>query len=294
MKIGKKSEINSDRHKEYFYELLNQCTNYSCIYTDGSKEDHRVADAMVCGRSSSQSRLPDLSSIFSAEAKAILLALDFIERSNHDKFVIFSDSLSCLQAIHGTNLKNPRIMDILEKCHFLSLANRDVDFCWLPSHVGISGNERADTAAKAALHLNISAFQSPYTDYKQTVTVFFTNIWQNHWNNITFNKLQPIKGTIGETKFKNISKRRDVIALHRSRIGHTHLTHSYLLKAEDQPQCIPCQCSFSVEHILLHCGDFAMSRQKFYNVSSLQELFNSVSPCQVLNFLKEIQLYHKF
>ena len=44
-------------------------------------------------------RLPDCASIFSAESQAIMLALDFIEVSQHDKFAIFSDSISCLQAI---------------------------------------------------------------------------------------------------------------------------------------------------------------------------------------------------
>ena len=48
-------------------------------------------------------RIPDGSSIFTAEAKAIDLALDLIadcETSN--KFIIFSDSLSVLKSIDHT------------------------------------------------------------------------------------------------------------------------------------------------------------------------------------------------
>jgi hypothetical protein len=42
-------------------------------------------------------RLLDHSSIFSAEARAILLTLGAAEQSTYDRFVVLSDSLSCLQ-----------------------------------------------------------------------------------------------------------------------------------------------------------------------------------------------------
>ena len=45
-------------------------------------------------------RIPDDSSIFTAEAKAIDLALDFIRTCDaNNKFIIFSDSLSVLKVI---------------------------------------------------------------------------------------------------------------------------------------------------------------------------------------------------
>ena len=63
-------------------------------------------------------RIPDDSSIFTAEAKAIDLALDFITDANN-KFIIFSDSLSVLKAMNHTSSKNPQIQKLLEKCHEL-------------------------------------------------------------------------------------------------------------------------------------------------------------------------------
>ena len=60
------------------------------------------------------------SSIFTAEAKAINLALDFINEWNlKDKFIIFSDSLSVLQALNHTS-KNPQIQKLLIKHHTIS------------------------------------------------------------------------------------------------------------------------------------------------------------------------------
>jgi ribonuclease HI len=294
LNTGNKASVSSEILKQKFCILVSKYQDFCRIYTDGSKEGSQVAAAMVHKRTSLQCRLPDHASIFSAEAKAILLALGFIEDFNSTRFVIFSDSLSCLQAIRNAKWSNPLIRDILERCHFLSLFGKDIHLCWVPSHVGISGNERADASAKCALQMEISDCRIPHTDYKQKVNTYFTNVWQTRWDAIPFNKLQPIKGVVGETKFACTLKRRDELVLHRARIGHTHLTHCYLLKAEDQPQCIPCQCSFSVEHILLQCSDFAYSRQKYFNVGSLQELFNTIPVFKILDYLREIELYQRF
>ena len=144
------------------------------------------------------------------------------------------------------------------------------------------------------LRLAISELRIPHSDYKRLVNLYFSNRWQKRWDDIVFNKLQPIKPVLGETKLKNVFKRRDEIVLHRARIGHTYLTHGYLLRAEDQPQCTSCQCTLSVEHILLRCPSFELTRQKYFKVGSMAELFNTTPPCKLVDFLRVIQLYEKF
>ena len=68
--------------------------------------------------------IPDDSSIFTAEAEAVDLALDFIRTCyTNDKFIIFSDSLSVLKAMNHTSSRNPQIQKLLDKCHEL-LAKR--------------------------------------------------------------------------------------------------------------------------------------------------------------------------
>jgi len=44
----------------------------------------------------------------------------------------------------------PLVGMVIRKCVFLS-SKKKIVFCWVPSHVGIRGNEKADLAAKAAL-----------------------------------------------------------------------------------------------------------------------------------------------
>ena len=77
------------------------------IYTDGSKRGDRAAAAAVMNGHAYIERLPDKASIFSAELHAVFLALDHVETSDKDKFVIFTDSQSCLQSIKGQEWKNP-------------------------------------------------------------------------------------------------------------------------------------------------------------------------------------------
>jgi kelch-like protein 2/3 len=108
------------------------------------------------------------------------------------------------------------------------------------------------------------------------------------------NKLHAFRPTVGRTSITMLAKRRDDIVLTRARIGHTYLTHAYLLRGEQIPQCVPCNCVLTVKHILINCIDYAHIRQNFYDVPDLKTLFEGVSPPQLLNFLKEIDLFKQF
>ena len=66
--------------------------------------------------------------------------------------MIFSDSLSSLQAIIGShNGSKADVLDVSEELHRLYLSGKSVEFCWIPSHVGIKGNETVDFLAKRAV-----------------------------------------------------------------------------------------------------------------------------------------------
>ena len=133
----------------------------------------------------------------------------------------------------------------------------------------------------------------PYTDFKPNINSYLTSKWQSSWNNASFNKFRTVKPTLGEWQKGYRPVRREEAVLSRCRIGHTHLTHSYLLKNEDQPECIPCQSPLTVKHILIECVDFAPTRSLYYDVDSLYDLFEKVSCDNILSFLKHVGLYYK-
>ena len=82
-----------------FLEIKPQYEDIS-IYTDGSKQYNKVGCASVHKQETAKIRLPDHSSIFSAEAIALNIALCSIQYNINKKFIVFSDSMSVLQTLN--------------------------------------------------------------------------------------------------------------------------------------------------------------------------------------------------
>ena len=268
-------------------------SGYEFIYTDGSK-DVRVASAAVMEDHAYTERLPDKSSIYTAELNALYLALDHVETSTEKNFVIFSDSKSSLQSLSTRDWKNPMVRNILERFYRLCYQDRKiVVFCWVPSHIGIKGNEKADTAAKEATKLKIVHDKIPFTDFRCYINRYIRIYWQVKWDELENNKLRAAHPHIGLWTQAFRKSRREETVLTRLRIGHSYLTHSYLLKSEDQPECIPCNCPLTIKHIMLDCIDFSNTRSKYYEVNNMQELFETINATTILNYIQDIGLFHK-
>ena len=71
------------------------------------------------------------------------------------------------------------------------------------------------------------------------------------------------------------------------------MTHSYLLKGEQPPECIPCNSILSVKHLLIECTDLAPYRDKYFHFDSLKALFDTVKLESLFEFLKEVNLFKK-
>jgi len=60
------------------------------------------------------------------------------------QFIVFSDSLSALQAIKNFDVDNHLVMLIVGKHLRVEKFGKHVELRCIPSHVGITGNEKAD------------------------------------------------------------------------------------------------------------------------------------------------------
>ena len=229
------------------------------------------------------------SSIFTAEARAIDLALNIISKSKHKKF-IFSDSLSAFLSLRNKKFQNPLIIELLSRLD--SMSNRkEIIICWTPSHIGVRGNERKNSAAKSALDLTPDKSRIPYTDLKPKINKFLHTKWQQKWSNNIHNKLFQIQPTLGEWRPAS-RKSRGQVVISQLRIGHTRLTHSFILKQEPL-QCLAYQTTCTVKHILIECRAFTVIRKQFFKVNSLTDLFENIKIDDILSFLRETELYQK-
>ena len=277
---------------EKYDAIRNQYADYSFIYTDGSKDDSYVSCATVTSDETYRIRLPTHASIFTAEITAIDLALDHIFDSEDNKFVIFSDSLSSLLALKSSNIDNPLVLNLLLKLSTLS-NNNTIIFCWIPSHIGISGNEQADKAAKSALRLDIFDMLIPASDFKPCIQKCIKDIWQESWTSDKFNKLRSVMPVLGSWSPMPRQHRREEIVITRCRIGHTKLTQSYLFEKVEQPECVFCFTPYTIQHILIDCVDLNLVRQRHFTATNMKYLFQNVCTDSIINYLKEINVFYK-
>jgi len=140
-----------------------------------------VASAVVTRNSAKTVRLPNKASIFRDELYAITPAMDLIRRSNDTKFVIFSDSMSSLETLRGLKMELDLVFKTSNTTDLIN-AGKTIKFCWIPSHVNIPGNERADSAAKAALCLHVTSMKLPACELIRHVSKFCLEEWQHIWN----------------------------------------------------------------------------------------------------------------
>ena len=170
-------------------------------------------------------------------------------------------------------------------------SHKKIILCWIPSHNGVSGNKRADLAAKLTSDLSPEVLSIPYTVLKPTISKFLHTKWHQWWDINIHNKLFQIQPTLGEWRPAFRKSRREQVVISWLCIGHTRLTRTFILQQEPQPQCLTCQTTCTVKHILIECWAFAVIRKRFFKVSSLTELFKNVKIDDDLSFLQETGLY---
>ena len=106
----------------------------------------------------------------------------------------------------------------------------------MPSHVGIVGNQKMDAAAKAVLLRRVNNTPIPFGNFKKHINVLMKTKRQSEWDEAISNKLHAIHPQLGlwPRGFRIIRHVESVLA--RIRIGHTYMTHCFLLKRVDPPQ----------------------------------------------------------
>ena len=220
------------------------------IYTDGSKTNTGVGFAVVFPYKTIKGTLQQECSIYTAELTAILAALNEIENSTSKNWVINTDSRSAMDEIQSFACSHPiaeKIQELIPKLQ----KTKHITFCKIPSHVGLRGNELADKAAKRATEIPGHYSNKISLDEAHKLFRKITNsLWQTRWDTHS-DKLGEIRPTIVQWIQDRSLIRGHQVKLSRLRIGHTRLTHGYLMKISPQPFSTRCSEPLTVKHILI-------------------------------------------
>ena len=273
------------------------------IYTDGSKSTEGVGFAAVFLNTTSGGRLTREVSIFTAELYAINAAVHEILKGTIDgnRFTIFSDSRSALLALRSDSSLSPILAETKELIRKAEDDNIIIDLCWVPGHVNVRGNEKADAAAKdAALRAPTAPHKAiPHTDTRRPLREAITNGWHRKWNSLAREgrKLREIKKDVKDWTSSHNKSRRIETLLARLRLGHTNITHVYLMQGQTEPpECGKCRVTITVKHLLLECRKYVTIRNKYFRNPTLSDMLAESSDFSIdklVLYLKETNLFHQ-
>ena len=307
MHTKKKEEITEVEAKALFSEMLSQYPNFFSVYTDGSvmaeKSGCAVVIKYISAYISYKYRLPNNTNIFIAELLAISRAIDRINETRGNNFLICSDSLSALQAIKG-GTPNFLVHQIIEQ---LNNTTKEICFEWVPSHYNcIPGNTRADEMAKSSLDLEIiEQIPLDYCDYKIKIKNHIKQSWQRHWDQINEPPNETVlyrtKPVLKEWPSSNRKNRHEEIMLSRLRLNNCQFNKGHIIPKRPPKICQQCQTCLSTEHILISCPRYTEERKPivdFLNKEGLpisyEFILNDLFPHNLLfNYLKAIGYINK-
>lgn len=237
------------------------------------------------------SRLPNNFSIFSAELQGILMALRYVKDRSTD-CIILTDSRSALIEISKYEPLHPVAKEVLL---ILQQTNNNIKFLWIPSHIGINGNERVDTLAKETAQLPISNVQVPPDDAYQYIKRLIIKKWDIQWNNASGNKLREIRESTKPWFSSASLSRRNSTIISRLRIGHTNITHKFIFTNEEPPICQHCNQRLTVTHILIECPKYIEERRTCdIPLTMIESLGDNIDNLKkTIEFLKKINIYHE-
>ena len=283
---------NSTYLKQIKSIIANEFPSHTLCCTDGSKSGSKTGYAFSINGVITHHRLRNSTSIFSAELFAIYSCLSHLSLlPPPHKFLLLSDSLSSLQAMQDPYSPNPIVQRIHVLLHSLSSSLSSFTFLWIPGHIDLPQHDAVDLAAKQSLLFTTIThpFLSPAYDLKTYYRSFINTSWHKIWYSQPLNKLRSIKKIPTPWSSSNRPSRHEEIIISRLRIGHTRLTHSYLLLGlHSPPSCQYCHTEeITVPHFF-SCPSLQNLRQSF-SVPSLPSSAlsnNSETITNTLNFLR--------
>jgi ribonuclease HI len=292
--IGKKSDTNPTYMRAVSIEHINQSQGTK-IFTDASLMNGECGIGIYSPTSGYEFsyKLANFSSICSAEMLAIHHALKFAQENSLLSPIIYTDSLSSCQALEkktSDDYVDEMIFDVLARMNATS-----AKICWIPAHVGIEGNEKADELAKIALMMpDVPCIHNKIRNVDAAVMIrkqshdMLQKEYDECEKGIKFKKIFP-KILQKPWFYKNGMEANEIKLINRL-ISNFSYDKRWLFRFRkaDTENCDTCDSVETAEHLIFHCRKYSQTRRKFQKLSQMTSIEEMWKSDQRREILKEI------
>ena len=117
------------------------------------------------------------------------------------------------------------------------------------------------------------------SDLKPLTAKYVYQVWQKEWDEtvLIHKKFHKVLRKLPDKLLSFCNTRKENTVLNRLHIGHSYLTHSFILRKE-APVHVACNALITVKHTLIECADMLEIRKKYFEERSLYSLFRNVIP----------------
>jgi ribonuclease HI len=267
------------------------------VYMDGSGFEGQIGAAAVLYRngvlkSKRRMRLGAMKqhTVYEGEGVGMILGLELIREEQQVGGLVSMgiDNTAAITAMHSIKSgPSHYIWDLFHKrLGMVRNKHKEMDLLvkWVPGHMDIVGNDRADKEAKKAATDGSSPLRKLPAPLRKTLPWSKSAIRQEYhrkiklaaikvWNRSPrFDRMAMIDPDLKHTTFAKLTRsisRNQASVLFQLRSGHVPLnTYLHRIKKGDSPMCPSChQFRETVMHYVMHCETHTMARQAMFNAA---------------------------
>ncbi|XP_037515372.1 uncharacterized protein LOC119391795 [Rhipicephalus sanguineus] len=235
------------------------------LYTDGSVTTEGSAAAACIAPTlevAGKCRLPIAASSTTAELAALDLAAEILAKFLPPAAAVLCDSRAALLALARGERGALIAQRLYRKFTVIQNSGCDLVFQWVPSHVGIQGNEATDALAKEGHDP-----RTPFTTFVR-VSDEARLIIARHVRSL-HPDARVASGTPPRVLPRTGLNRRARAFLLRLRIGCSRTADRlFRLSGSGNPKCEQCPADETIDHILLQCPGYDDHRRRLFGAFS--------------------------